>query len=190
MRPSFALCFALLAGCVNEVKLYVRDATTDGPITVDRTVAPQDAPDAAIEDTGVSQDVEVPRDLPPGPTAACRAGSTFVGLVRECGWENGGFFTCEPGTQVTLGCGSTCTPALGRCTGDTLLRVCEGVAFCSQGEAIAQNDDDGCMPASGRTSLCSRVVFICPTSGRFTALVGPLRTDEMAQCVLGALNAR
>ena len=192
----WALSATLAAGCVNEVRLYIVDAGIDRPVVVDRPTDPVDrptdpgdaatTPDAATKDA----DVEILPDLPPGPTAACRAGSTFVGLVRECGWQNGGFFTCEPGAQVTLGCGVTCTPALGRCSGDTILRVCEGVAFCSQGEAIAQNDDDGCMPVSGRASLCSRAVFLCPTSGRFTALVGPLRTDETARCVLGALNAR
>lgn len=180
MRLALAWLVALGA-CVPDVRLYLADdarAAADADATVaGDVVGGVDAPG----DDGFTI------DLPPGPTAACAAEET--GLRRECGWTRGGVFSCAPGSSVTLGCDQFCAPALGRCVGDTILRVCDGVAHCAAVEALAQHDDDGCTPPAGKVILCSRASFTCPSSGRVTALVGPSTSGRSFTCDLAALGA-
>jgi len=181
VRLALAAAVALGA-CVPDVRLYLA-ADARPPADVDATAA-GDAADGGADAPG---DDGFTIDLPPGPTAACGAAET--GLRRECGWTYGGVFTCNPGMPVTLGCDQFCAPALGRCVGDTILRVCDGVAFCAAAEAVAQHDDDGCMPPAGEIFLCSRASFICPSSGRVTALFGPSTSGRPFTCELAALGA-
>lgn len=174
----------LFAGCVPDVRLHLADAVVDAPADM-AAEASLDAQDGAPLDAVDAAQDAFTIDLPPGPTVACMGAEE--GLRRECGWSYGGTFSCTPGTMVTLGCDPYCEPALGSCDGDTVLRVCDGVAFCANSESIATGDDS-CMVGASR-SFCARTTLACPTSGRFTALVGSYRIAENRRCVLGALNA-
>lgn len=178
-----------LVGCVPDVRLRLADGRADIPVDVAAdtpTDAPADAMDGApIDVADAAMDDGFSIDLPPGPTAAC--GGTEEGLRRECGWAFGGVFSCTEGTMVTLGCDPYCAPALGSCDGDTVLRVCSGVAFCAHAEAVATGDDS-CVVGTKR-SFCARATFACPTGGVFTALVGSFRIPENRHCVLGAIGA-
>lgn len=141
-----------------------------------------------------NNDLYVSVTIPPPPTGditlACT--SSMRGLGRECGWNRASdpsLGTCTPGASVTLGCSSGC--GLGMCTGDTILRVCEGShdPDCNAPVAIAQNDDSGC-PGTGRCGTtgdcCSQVTFTCPTSGTYAAFWGPYTSGTAATCTLAA----
>ena len=109
--------------------------------------------DAGTPDGGMPMDI----------TTACAAG-TRSGVDRDCGWTAEGTHSCTPGTMIQAGCNASCTPAIGSCTGDTMMRVCPGGTACSHLTAIAQNDD-----SCG--TLCSRTIpFACPASGMYTVL--------------------
>jgi hypothetical protein len=131
----------------------------------------------------------VPFDLgpaPQSPTDPCNgtfSSGQVADLSRECGWTDGGTFTCTPGQSVSVGCGASC--GLGSCTGDTMIRVCDadspdgGVASaCLEADAIGENDD-----CSG-SSTCSKVTFTCPASGHYRALYSPYQTGDAITCTL------
>jgi len=122
-------------------------------------------------DGGVSMD----------PTLACP--SAVEGTNRNCGWMvEGPPRTCTPGARVIIGCNQGCSPAIGMCAGDPMLRVCPGSAPCADLTALASNDDS-CPPADGGvTRLCSRVEFTCPTIGRYTILSGAFRAGGAYEC--------
>ena len=122
-------------------------------------------------DGGVSMD----------PTLACP--SAVEGVNRNCGWMVEGMpRTCTPGSRVVIGCNQGCSPAIGMCAGDPMLRVCPGNVPCTDLTAIAGNDDS-CPPADGGpTRLCSRVEFTCPTAGRYTIMSGAFRAGGAYEC--------
>ncbi|MFO0652125.1 MAG: hypothetical protein U0326_38255 [Polyangiales bacterium] len=113
-----------------------------------------------------------------GVTAACTAAST--GTTRDCGWRTGSTFTCTPGRLTTIGCNSTadttnplCSPTLGACTGDPILRVCPGSSPCTSTTALVAtngNPDDEC-------GTCPVVQVTCPTSGQIHVLTGDYNTS-------------
>jgi hypothetical protein len=117
--------------------------------------------------------IDVPA-APASPTDPCSG--TVHGLGRECGWQNGGTFTCTAGQTVTAGCGCS---GLGSCTGDTIMRVCADAEPCNA-PGLGQNDDCG----GSSQSTCSRVNFTCPPSGQYTVLWGPYTTGDAATCTV------
>jgi hypothetical protein len=127
--------------------------------------------DGGVPDGGLATD----------PTLACPGATEGVG--RNCGWMvEGAPRTCTPGSRVVIGCNQGCSPAIGVCAGDPMLRVCPGNVPCSDLTAIASNDDS-CPPADGGpTRLCSRVEFTCPTIGRYTILSGSYRAGGAYEC--------
>jgi len=123
-------------------------------------------------------------------TQACATRTT--GLDRDCGWTRGsgtGVGTCTPGASVTLGCSAGC--GLGTCTGDTVLRVCDGAhdPTCTARWAIASNDDSTC-PGTQRCGTtgdcCSETTFTCPASGTYAAFWAPFTGGQAATCNLAA----
>jgi hypothetical protein len=90
------------------------------------------------------------------------------GLTRDCGWTIVGSFGCEPAIPVAIGCNESCMPPIGACTGDAMIRVCDGSAggACRNFEAIAQSDD-AC------STLCPMVMTPCPFSGAITVMTAP-----------------
>ena len=127
--------------------------------------------------------VTIPPDVDANPTAACP--SAVEGLDRECGWSEGGDFTCTAGAEVRVGCSTRC--GVGSCTGDSIMRVCEGTEPCGARGTIARNDDSGCGGAScrgGSGECCSQVMFTCPASGAYNVLWAPFRSAESATCAV------
>jgi hypothetical protein len=137
-----------------------------------------DIPAAPGADGGVSTDGGVSMD----PTLAC-TGAT-EGLRRDCGWQVEGMpRTCVPGRMVAVGCNQGCSPPLGVCDGDPMIRICPGNTPCVDLTALASNDDS-CNVDGGATRLCSMVNFTCPASGRYTILTGAFRAGGAYECHL------
>jgi hypothetical protein len=107
------------------------------------------------------------------PTDACTG--SVSGLNRECGWTNGGTFSCAPGAQIHAGCGC----GVGACTGDTIARICAGTSPCSETQSLGEADD------SCGGSNCSLVSFTCPPSGQYTVLYGAYTTTDAITCTVG-----
>lgn len=95
------------------------------------------------------------------PTEPCPEGGgrALENITRECGWQLMGRFSCTPGERLRVGCAQEC--ALGSCTGDPMLRVCDGQRTdgnCSHPASIGRGGDacgTTCPQASG---------VICPLS--------------------------
>lgn len=119
-----------------------------------------------------------PDDSAADPTLPCP--TPREGANRQCGFARGGSFACTPGVSLRAGCSAAC--AVGSCTGDTVLRVCDGDAPCGPRAALAINDDSACRSPTGREDVCSVGRFVCPPSGRFTVLYGGLASDEAVTC--------
>lgn len=116
------------------------------------------------------------------PTLAC--GGADEGLDRDCGWTTEGApRSCTPGARVQVGCNAGCSPAIGVCAGDPMLRICPGDRPCMRGAQLAANDDS-CPGGDGGpdTHLCSNVTFTCPASGRYTILSGAFRAGGAYEC--------
>lgn len=133
------------------------------------TPPPQDAAPPPSDVSGSTGD----------PTAPCPGGISG-GETRECGWLPGMTFSCTPGQMVVVGCtgmgGSNplCTPPLGACTGDPVMRVCPGTTPCSNGAAL-RSLDDAC-------GLCPVTAVTCPASGSVYVLTGPLNSSNGGTC--------
>jgi hypothetical protein len=121
---------------------------------------------------------------------------------RNCGWKAGYVGTCTPGETVTVsagapasGCGGT--DVLGSTTGDTMLRVCQGLSYCSdwhpptnpdpsqglqiQNPDLAGQNDDACPP-----NRAPRVTFTCWTEGRFSVMTSSYRIGDEAAVAIPA----
>lgn len=101
---------------------------------------------------------------------------TTIGVSRNCGWVANQVGTCNPGSTVYIGAGakpaSRCSdpmfPVLGSSSGNTVLRVCEGIRGCNSASTnfIAQSGT-----SCGTTKPA--VEFVCPASGFFSVMSGP-----------------
>ena len=118
-------------------------------------------------------------------TAPCTAGEE--GIERNCGWTRVGTYTCDPGAAVpyvAVGCSELAD--LGSCTGDTVMRVCEGAhdPTCTTRWVIAQNDDSGVgREGCGRGGdCCSFINMRCPASGSYSVFAAPFRSADAAMC--------
>jgi lysyl oxidase len=117
---------------------------------------------------------------PQVPSDPCN-GSFTAGTVpdhepRECGWTDGGTFSCTAGQQVQVGCGGT-TCGAATCTGDPILRVCDAAnASCTFGTALAHNDD------CSNGNRCSLVTFTCPASGMYKVYSAPFTLGDAVTC--------
>lgn len=131
-------------------------------------------PELSYDNNVSSVEVEIldPAAEPPVTEECVNRG---YGEYRNCGWENAGTFTCEPGEELTLGCTNACS---GRCWTDTTMRICEGEGVACRGADAVMNNDDGC----GGT--CSAATFTCPASGVVTALVSAWSSDDGATCTI------
>jgi hypothetical protein len=107
-------------------------------------------------------------------TDACT--TTSNGEFRDCGWADAGTFACTPAEELTLACEGACD---GTCTGDPVLRVCDGATpDCRGSAAIGNNDDADC------GSSCSSLTFTCPDSGSVQALTAAWSSDEAGGCAV------
>lgn len=79
-----------------------------------------------------------------------------------------GTVSCAPGSAIRVACHEGC--GVGACTGDPVLRVCDGtssVSTCIDGVGFLGEDDDS--GACG-TGLCSSLDVTCPSSGSITVV--------------------
>lgn len=146
-------------------------------INTDHSIA-----EANYDNNSATVEVEIPESTtppPPSPTNACNGSES--GPDRDCGWDVEGSYRCQPNTEVTVGCDTTCSPSIGaNCSGNSMIRVCNGDLPCDNADAIATNDDSGC-----GASTCSRVTFTCPQYGRYTVMTGGFRPGEPYTCITG-----
>jgi len=153
-------------------------------VNIDRVVA-----ESRYDDNETFMTVVIPpRPLAPDggllndPTLGC--GGADEGLDRDCGWTvEGAVRTCTPGARVQIGCNAGCSPPIGLCAGDPMLRICAGDRPCMRADQIAANDDS-CPGGDGGpdTHLCSNVGFTCPSGGRYTILSGAFRAGGAYEC--------
>lgn len=136
-------------------------------------------PDAVIDESDFSNNsAEIPVTLapppPPDPLAPCTGMEPEGGAGRECGWAFAPGFQgamCLPGEPIQVACGCVAGEA---CTGDPMLRVCEGTEACEFGESLASIDD-----ACG---LCPIADFVCPPSGLFSVMTTAFDVALAATC--------
>ncbi|MBI5514485.1 MAG: hypothetical protein HY909_11995 [Deltaproteobacteria bacterium] len=92
---------------------------------------------------------------------------TLTGATAELGlWTAQAPQRCSPGEGVVVGCSAGC--GVGSCTGDPVVRVCDGATSpeqCAANQCRLGENDDNCM------GLCPATSFICPSSGTLTVLV-------------------
>lgn len=102
--------------------------------------------------------------------------SATAGVSRNCGWEAEHVGTCAPGSRVYVGagakppakCSDASFPVLGSSTGDTVLRVCEGIRGCNTTSANFI-DMSGASCGTSQPALG----FTCPPSGYYSVMSGP-----------------
>jgi hypothetical protein len=133
-----------------------------------------------------NNEIRVPITIPPPPadvnvTLACTTGT--LGDGRDCGWRREATHACTPGVMVTVGCSNRC--GLGRCTGDSILRVCETSRglLCTSRYALASNDDSNC----GGGDVCSRLSFTYPPSGSYDVFTGAYDSTAASSCTVATM---
>jgi hypothetical protein len=96
------------------------------------------------------------------------------GAARNCGYVANQVGTCVPGTPVSVGAGAaapgSCAagPVLGSSSGNTVLRVCNGIAGCDHGAPEVLGESGG---SCG--TIFPSVSFTCPSTGNFAVMSGP-----------------
>ncbi len=102
------------------------------------------------------------------------------GVHRDCGWEVGLIGRCAPGETVRLGMGgqapdqcSTGATLGSEGTGHGVLRVCEGIIGCDEGDQRQLAQSEG----SCGTTLPA-VTFICPAAGDFNVMTAPYDSEQ------------
>lgn len=90
----------------------------------------------------------------------------LVGSLAACGrGRDPGTVSCTPGERLLVGCAAAC--GVGACSGDPVLRVCDGdvdARACADAIAILGEGDDAC------DSLCPSARVTCPASGHVTVV--------------------
>jgi hypothetical protein len=104
------------------------------------------------------------------PLVSCDPQNSGVG--RDCGWSfapGGVGLSCVPGTSISFLC--DCAD----CTGDPMMRVCEGFGSCFSATALGQNDDS--------CDRCPEVITTCPSSGVVSVMVAPFTSGNPFTCI-------
>jgi hypothetical protein len=138
-------------------------------------------PDRVIEESNYDNNtVEVPVTIaepgPVDPLSACA--KRDVGPLRECDWAFAAGYqgaTCVPGEPTTVGCG--CIEPV-NCSGDPMLRVCDGTEACGSQTSLAFVDDT--------CDLCPQLEFTCPAGGVYSVLTGSYSSGEPFVCKIEA----
>jgi hypothetical protein len=133
-------------------------------------------PEGGLPDAGLA-DARPPRDGgPPGTlTGECVPGPG-MGADRDCDWIVEGDHNCTPGEAVVVGCNDACSPAVGSCTGNPVLRVCVGPSNpCTNSIALGSSDN-----TCGNYCPLARVM--CPPTGRLTVLTASYNEGRPYVC--------
>lgn len=137
-------------------------------------------PDQVIKESNYDNNtVEVPVTIAPpapvDPLSACA--KPDVGVLRECDWAFAAGHqgvSCVPGEIVQVGCGCS-DPA--SCSGDPMLRVCDGTEACGSQTALGFVDDT--------CDLCPQLEFTCPAGGVYSVLTSSYASGNPFLCQLG-----
>lgn len=124
------------------------------------------------------EEASIPTALPSIPVARAALAITLTLTMSlpmsACGrGRNPGTADCTPGEAILVGCSSACE--VGSCSGDPVLRVCEGsidVRGCAEAFGILSESDDSC------GTLCPAARLTCPASGRITVVHRAFRGDD------------
>jgi aminopeptidase N len=143
----------------------------DGDLEESVTIACAHEPTEIRATNGDDLLVEILMEL--DPTAPCE--SFGFGENRDCDWTVIGAFDCTAGDPIEVGCGAMCM--LGTCTGDPMLRICDGESACLGRNAIS-SDDQSC------GGNCPVTSFVCPASGRYTVLSAPWASSDTYSCMI------
>jgi hypothetical protein len=117
------------------------------------------------------------------------------GEVRNCGWEPSVVGTCTPGQSVAVSANAPAAPPVGNCTGTVLgsgnipsvLRACAGIYGCDSNQSRhLRSSLPGACPGFPGPAL----TFMCPATGDFSVMVGPLLSGGPTDAVPGAAAAR
>jgi Lysyl oxidase len=114
--------------------------------------------------------LDIPVHLPsPDLLAACPGSDNrlafSVTAQRDCGWVAAPAASCTPGTSVDFGCPG--------CSGDPVLRICEGTSPCTSDQALASGND------VSSTDFCPVTRFVCPGGGTYNWMHGPWFGDQL-----------
>ncbi|WP_375768854.1 hypothetical protein NR798_45455 [Archangium gephyra] len=97
------------------------------------------------------------------------------GMNRDCGWKADFIGRCNAGQEVRLGAGGKAPDqcatgsALGASSGASMmLRVCEGIIGCDQGNTRQLGQSEGTCATTD-----AAVTFTCPASGFFNVMSAP-----------------
>jgi len=94
-----------------------------------------------------------------------------TGLHRECGWDLVATYTCTPGRRVEVGCAENC--GVGSCTGDPMIRVCDG-GDGKSAPVNCNNQNKLGADTNACGSSCPRATnMVCPSSGNLAVYAGP-----------------
>lgn len=102
-------------------------------------------------------------------TTIAVAALVLAGLVSGCRRHKpDGTEMCTPGAVYAVACDDM---GVGRCSGDPVIRVCDGVSSpesCADGSGVvlAEDDDSG-------EGVCPHATVACPASGAFTVTSRP-----------------
>jgi hypothetical protein len=96
---------------------------------------------------------------------------------RDCGWLAAPAASCTPGASLEFGCPG--------CSGDPVLRICEGTTPCTSDQALASGND------VSSADFCPRTHFLCPDSGTYNWMHGPWFGDQLDpwQCEARVLSS-
>jgi aminopeptidase N len=178
---SIGTTFELTGNLAVEVELDDTDPATpacaatlefaDGAVTSSTSVPCTFAP-TVVRHANIDEILAVVTPAP-NPLAACTRFS--LGLNRDCGWVDQGSFDCTLGTTFEVGCASEC--GVGSCTGEAIVRVCEGEEPCASYDTLASNQF-----ACGD---CGIATVTCPPSGRYTVLSASWLSVDEHTCTVG-----
>lgn len=110
--------------------------------------------------------------------------TTTYGLYRNCGWTQHSAGTCTPGTTFTVGANGSQGCGLGSCSGDMMLRVCEGRYGCDYGSSrYVGGNDDSC------GTYCPLATLTCPASGKYTVMSAPYSSPSTGTVSISVASA-
>jgi hypothetical protein len=132
-------------------------------------------PESDYSNNAITIPVTIPGPPVPGDVLSSCAGFE-TNFDRDCGWQIAAGLqgvACTAGETVTVGCGGC--GGTGTCTGDPVMRICDGTEPCLFSAALA-SADDGC------GTFCPNATFVCPASGLYTVLTGAYTAGNSFVC--------
>lgn len=186
--------FPLSDACLEQVGACVHGAriNPEGK-RVPISIRGEDPADPSRYSLSLRTPTDVHRQLSPVLVDSFRGclNPTF-GEMRNCGWSPAFVGTCTAGQLVAVSAGAprvdTCAPpVLGAGVLPNVLRACRGIYGCDFGDLTHHLDSS--LPGACSGFPGPGVVFMCPSTGDFSVMVGPLVSGDPSDAVPDAANA-